>query len=224
MTPRATVADVAERWPVSRHARLARGAVAAFDEDMVTTPDGQRLTRQYLRHPGSVAVIALDADDRVAVVHQYRHAVTMRLVEPPAGLLDKPGEAPWDAARRELAEEAGLAADDWRVLADFCSSPGISQEVCRIYLARGLRQVGRPAGFVADGEETDMGLAWIALDDILAAVRAGRVANVALAFGCTSLALARATGDVDGLRAADAAWPAWQNKADQDEWLAGMGA
>jgi len=224
MTPRATVADVAERWPVSRHARLARGAVAAFDEDVVSTPDGQRLTRQYLRHPGSVAVIALDADDRVAVVHQYRHAVTMRLVEPPAGLLDQPGEEPWDAARRELAEEAGLAADDWRVLADFCSSPGISQEVCRIYLARGLHQVGRPDGFVAAGEETDMGLSWVALDDILEAVRAGQVDNVALAFGCTSLALARGTDALDTLRPGDAPWPAWDNKRRQDEWLAGMGA
>jgi len=208
--------DAPEDWPVSRHTELARGAMAAFDEDVITSPEGQRLTRQRLRHPGSVAIIAYDDDGRVAVVHQYRHAVGMRLVEPPAGLLDQAGEPAWDAARRELAEEAGLAADDWAVLVDFVSSPGISQEVARIFLARGLHQVGRPAGFAAEGEEADMGLDWLPLDDIMAAIRAGRVNNPALILGCTTLALALATGTLDRLRPAEAPWPARDLKLGHD--------
>ncbi|MCL2316299.1 MAG: NUDIX hydrolase [Actinomycetia bacterium] len=213
--------DAPEAWPVSRHTELARGAVAAFDEDVITSPEGQRLSRQYLRHPGSVAVIALDDDDRVAVVHQYRHAVAARLVEPPAGLLDKAGEPAFDAVRRELAEEAGLVATDWRVLVDFVSSPGISQEIARIYLARGLTHTGRPDGFTVEGEEADMGLDWVGLDDIMAAIRAGRVNNPALILGCTTLKLALAEDTVDDLRPADAPWPARENKVLQDARLDG---
>ena len=199
--------DAEEHWPTDgRPALLGQGAISALMQDGVTSPEGEHLFREFLRHHGSVAIIALDDDGRVAVVHQYRHAVGMRLIEPPAGLMDVPGEPGWDAAKRELAEEAGLAADDWRVLVDFASSQGISTEVARIFLARGLHQVGRPAGFAAHGEEIDMGLDWVPLDDVVAGVRAGIVNNVALAYGCTALKLALLDGGVDRLRAADAPW------------------
>ena len=208
-----TAWDAEEHWATAGAPDLlAQGAVTSFARDTITSPEGETLVREFLRHPGSVIIIALDDDGRIAVVHQYRHPVGMRLIEAPAGLLDVPGESPWEAAKRELAEEAGLGADDWRVLADFVSSPGISTEVARIYLARGLRQVGRPAGFAVHGEEVDMGLAWVNLDDVVAAVRAGEVDNVSLAYGCTALKLALTTDTLDQLRPADAPWLAREVK------------
>jgi len=205
--------DAEEHWAThGRPELLAQGAVTSLSRDTITSPEGETLVREFLRHPGSVIIIAQDDDDRIAVVHQYRHPVGMRLIEAPAGLLDVAGEPAWDGAKRELAEEAGLAADDWRVLADYVSSPGISTEVGRIYLARGLHQVGRPAGFAVHGEEVDMGLAWVSLDEVIAGIRAGLVDNVALAYGCTALKLALLDGTVDRLRPADAPWPAHEVK------------
>ena len=177
-------------------------------DDQLITPNGEELQREYLRHPGAVAVLALDDQDRVAVVHQYRHPLSMRLVEPPAGLLDVDGEAPLAAAQRELAEEAGLKADRWNVLVDFANSPGISDEVARIYLARGLTAIARPAGFALTGEEIDMGLDWLPLADGLAAIRQGLVNNVALVLGLTALGLAMMDGGLDQLRPGDSPWPA----------------
>jgi len=199
--------DQAESWHRGDHRVLYRAHVVALEEDDVTSPSGELLRREFCSHPGSVAVLALDDQARVAVVHQYRHPVQTRLVELPAGLLDVPGEAPLAGAQRELAEEAGLAADDWAVLADFCSSPGISDEVTRIYLARRLHQRARPDGFDVQGEEVDMGLAWVPLDDLLDVVRAGAVCNTALVLGVTTLRLAMADGVVDALRPGDTPWP-----------------
>jgi len=208
------IGDVEERWAVTSHRVIHRGHVVALDEDDLTSPTGEGLRREFIVHPGSVAILAMDDQERIAVVRQYRHALCMRLVEPPAGLLDMRGEAPLDAAKRELAEEAGLAADDWRVLADFCSSPGISDEVARIYLARQLHVVARPDGFEAHGEEVDMGLTWLPVDDVLDAVRAGRVNNASLVLGVTTYCFARADGIIDRLRPGDAPWPMRQRVAD----------
>jgi len=199
--------DQPETWPARAGRVIHQGHIVRLREDDLDSPAGEVLTREYLLHPGSVAIIALDDNDRIAVVRQYRHAVRMRLVEPPAGLLDVPGEPPLAAAQRELAEEAGLAADDWRVLADFCCSPGISNEVARIFLARGLRHVNRPEGYEAHGEEVDMGLAWVPLAEVLQGVRDGVVNNAALVLGVTTLHLALIAGGVDQLRPGDAPWP-----------------
>lgn len=199
--------DHAESWQVSRHEVRATGRVCDFINDTVTSPSGETFDRQYVTHPGAVGIIALDENDRVAVVRQYRHPVGMVLVEPPAGLLDVEGEDWLSAARRELAEEAMLAADDWRVLVDLCTTPGGCQETLRIYLARGLRSAPRPDGFVLEGEEVDMTVGWEPLDDLVDAVLAGHCQSPTLVAGVTSLALARATGRIDDLRPADCPWP-----------------
>jgi len=201
------IPDKAEDWPAHGHRTLAQGHIVALQEDDLTSPFGEVLTREYVAHPGSVVVLALDGDDRVAVVHQYRHAVQTRLVELPAGLLDVDGEPPLAAAQRELAEEAGQAASDWRVLADICSSPGITDETTRIFLARGLTPAPPPEGFVPHGEEVDMGLDWVAVGDFVDAIRAGQVNNVATELGVMSLALAQAQGVVEHLRPGDSPWP-----------------
>ena len=136
---RADLVDQAVGWPVTAERVLGAGTFTALLQDDITAPDGATLQREYLRHPGAVGIIALDAAGRVALVRQYRHAVRHRLLEPPAGLLDVDGEAYVLAAQRELAEEVGLAADTWHVLVDLFTTPGIVAESLRVYLARDLR-------------------------------------------------------------------------------------
>jgi len=208
------VIDENESWQVVSHEVLVRAHIVSLEQDVVSSPSGETMTRELIAHPGSVAIMALDERNRVAVVHQYRHPVGMRLVEPPAGLLDVAGESACEAARRELAEEAGLAADDWRVLVDFATSPGMSDEVLRVYLARGLRPAPRPAGFEAHDEEADMGLEWLPLADVVDGVRAGLYHNVALCMGSQALALALAEDALGELRPGDAPWPMRQRVLD----------
>jgi ADP-ribose pyrophosphatase len=129
-------------------------------------------------------------------------ALQRRLWELPAGLLDEPGEVPQVAAARELREETGLVADDWRVLIDVALSPGFCDEAVRVYLARGLREVGRPA---ADHEEADMTVHRVGLEHAVAQVLSGEIANATAAAGV----LAAYAAVVDGrpTRAVDAPWP-----------------
>lgn len=214
------VEDRPASWPVTSHQVVARGAVATFVTDQVATPDGSSIRRQYTLHPGAVGVIALDPDDRVAVVRQYRHPVAMSLIEPPAGLLDAVNEDVLAAAQRELAEEAGLAAADWRVLVDLFTSPGGTQESLRIYLARELSATAVPEGFVADGEEAHMEIAWVARADLVEAILGGRLQNPTMVAGVLALETARLSGRLDALRPADAPWPARDAWAEQNSRLA----
>lgn len=216
------VGDRPEAWPVTSHLVMAQGAVAAFVTDEVTTPDGSSMRRQYTMHPGAVGVIALDAEDRIAVVQQYRHPVAMSLVEPPAGLLDHAAEDFLAAARRELAEEAGLAASDWRVLVDLFTSPGGSQESLRIYLARELSEVATPEGFIADSEEAHMQVGWVARADLVEAILAGRLQNPTMVSGVLALEAARLAERLDDLRPANAPWPARDAWAEQNSTLAAV--
>ncbi|MFT8395885.1 NUDIX domain-containing protein [Propionibacterium sp.] len=199
--------DRAEHWPIKRHTVEATGRVSDFVEDEVLMPDGQTMVRQWVTHPGAVSIMALDDQNRVAVVHQYRHPVGMRLVEPPAGILDVDGESALTAAKRELAEEAMLAAEDWRVLVDFFSSPGGLQESLRVFLAQGLHRAPRPDGFLVEEEETDMGLSWLPLDQLVELAYAGQVQNPNMVSGTLALALAQREGRIDNLRPADTPWP-----------------
>ncbi len=211
----AELADVAMSWPSVRTAEM-RGAISAFVRDEVTAPDGSLLNREYLTHPGAVAVIALDDDDRVAVVTQYRHPAGFRFIEPPAGILDVVDEDSLVAAQRELAEEAELAASDWRVLVDVFTSPGCNEESIRVFLARGLSSTGRPDGFELHGEEAHMDLRWAPFDELVDAVFAGRVQNPTMVIGTLALHAARLDGRLDRLRTPDAAWPARTVKAHLD--------
>lgn len=213
-------ADEPAVWPVVAHRVLGRGAVSDFVDDAVATPDGTTMHRQYLLHPGAVAVIALDAEDRVVVVRQYRHPAGFRLNEPPAGLMDGHDDSALAAAQRELAEEAMLAAEDWRVLIDMFTSPGCNQEAIRFFLARGLSQVGRPDGFEVEHEELDMELCLVALDDLTEAVYAGRVQSPTMVAGVLALVAARVTGRLDDLRPADCPWPARAVRQAHNDMLA----
>jgi ADP-ribose pyrophosphatase len=198
--------DTPLRWPVTDHRVKATGIIADFVEDTVLSPEGETMSREYLRHPGSVAILALDEDERVAVLSQYRHPLGWKLLEIPAGLLDVSGEPPLHAAQRELAEEVGLAADNWSVLIDYFNSPGITDELARIYLATGLRAVPTPEGFERHGEELDMKIGWMPLEEIYAAIFAGQVQNVALMIAALAYYRVKSTGV--RLRPGDAPWEA----------------
>jgi 8-oxo-dGTP pyrophosphatase MutT (NUDIX family) len=200
--------DVQLTWPVESSTVLAQGRITKYVQDQVKTPSGRLITREYLKHPGAVGVIALDDHDRVALVRQYRHPVRHRLIEPPAGLLDVGGEDFLPAVQRELAEEAGLAAGSWAVLVDLFTTPGILGESLRIYLARDLHAVDYPDGFTLEDEEAHMDTVWASLDDLVEAVLAGRLQNPTLVSGALAAWVARERDGFVSLRTAKAAWPA----------------
>lgn len=180
-----------------------RGRVIAVRTDTTRLPSGDVVERDVVAHPGAVGVVALDDQQRVLLVEQWRQPVGQRLWELPAGLLDVPGEPAQLAAARELQEEAGLAADTWHVLVDTLSSPGMTDEATRVFLARGLASVPRPPG---EAEEADLRTRWLPLREAVAEVLDGRIRN---AMACVGLLAAHHVGEGgDGsLRPADAAWP-----------------
>lgn len=179
-----------------------RGGIIALRTDEVRMPGGVTAVREVVEHYGAVAVAAVDDQGQLALVYQYRHSLGRRLWELPAGLLDEPGEAPASAAARELREETGLVAREWRVLLDVASSPGFCDEAVRVYLARGLEHVGRPA---ADHEEADLSVHWVALGQAVDQVLAGEIVNATAAAGV----LAAHAVIVDGkpTRPLTAPWP-----------------
>lgn len=150
------------------------GKIFALRADEVLMPGDTTARREVVEHFGAVAIVALDGDDNVAMVYQYRHPVGRRLWELPAGLLDIGGEAPHLTAARELEEEVGLAATEWQVLVDLVSAPGFSDESVRVYLARDLTEIGRPE---ASDEEADMVVQWHPLESAVAMVFSGDIVN-----------------------------------------------
>jgi 8-oxo-dGDP phosphatase len=201
------IEDAAEKWPVISSAELFRGRLVAVRADKVRTPDNHLAEREVVLHPGAVAVLPLDAAGRVLMIRQYRHPVERLLWELPAGLRDVAGEDPWTTARRELLEETGYRAGDWRVLADYYSSPGFSTERLRIYLARDLEVVPEAErDFVPEAEEADLRTAWLPLEEAVGKVLAGELHNGVAALGILAGYAARSEG-FDRLRPADAPEP-----------------
>ncbi|MER5208646.1 NUDIX hydrolase [Streptomyces sp. NPDC002825] len=201
------VQDTPEEWRVVATTTPFTGKKTSVRTDDVVMPDGSVARRDYQVHPGSVAVLALDEQDRVLVLRQYRHPVRQKLWEIPAGLLDVPGENPLHAAQRELYEEAHVKAEDWKVLADLYTSPGGSDEAVRIFLARDLADAEGERYEVAD-EEADMELARVPLAELARGVLAGELHNSCLVAGVLAVVAARAGGDVESLRPATTPWPA----------------
>lgn len=201
------VVDAPQEWPVTASATPFRGAKTSIRTDDVTMPDGTVARRDYQVHPGSVAVLALDDEDRVLVLSQYRHPVRQKLWEIPAGLLDVPGENPLHAAQRELYEEAHVKAEDWRVLTDVYTTPGGCDEAVRIFLAR---QISDAEGerFAVSEEEAQMEHARVPLPRLVRSVLAGELHNNCLVVGTLALTAVLAGDGIDSLRPADAPWPA----------------
>lgn len=199
--------DTAEEWEVRATATPFVGNKTSVRTDDVVMPDGTVARRDYQVHPGSVAVVALDDQDRVLLLKQYRHPVNMKLWEVPAGLLDIPGENPLHAAQRELYEEVHVKAEDWRVLTDVYTTPGGCSEAVRIFLARDLSEAEGDR-FEVEDEEADMEFARVPLAELVRGVLAGELHNNCLVVGVLSLAAALAGDGLDALRPALAEWPA----------------
>jgi 8-oxo-dGDP phosphatase len=168
------------------------GPIISLFRERVSMPGGGDSVRDVVRHPGAVAVVALDEQDRVVLVRQYRHPVARHLWELPAGLRDADGEPPVQTARRELAEEALLAAGRWSLLATTYSSPGFSDEQVLVYLAEDLTAADRPEGFVVEHEELDMTVERMPLADAVQQVADGRIRNGISIVGLLAAAAVRA--------------------------------
>lgn len=179
--PAEPLADVPLSWPVvDSEVVYDSGWVVTVRRDTVHVPGlpEDSFGRIVVDDPGAVVVLAIDEEDRVVVLRQYRHPVGMRLVELPAGKLDQPGEDPLLAARRELREETGLAAREWSHLLTTYASPGITSEKHVMFLARGLHEVERD--FEPHHEEIDMTVARVPFADLVEAIFDGRVADAPL--------------------------------------------
>lgn len=172
--------DTDESWPVSSSTDLHRDDwVVALRSDQVSNPaepDGPSFRRLVLEHPGAAMVLAIDDDDRVLCLRQYRHPARRRFLELPAGICDAPGEDPREVAVRELREEVEFRAEEWTHLISVWSSPGISAERHHFYLARGLSPCDR-GDFALEHEEADMEILWVPLDELREAILDGRVSD-----------------------------------------------
>jgi ADP-ribose pyrophosphatase len=202
--------DVLRPRPVLRSEVVHDGLVWDVVRDTVDLGEAGTVQREYVQHPGAVGILALDDAGRVLLVRQYRHPVGYELWELPAGLLDTEGEAPVEAAERELAEEADLVAQRWDVLVDWFNSPGGMDEAIRVFLARDLSEVPHHERHEREHEEAGLVPVWVDLDEARDAVLAGRLHNPTAVVGVLAACAARETG-WQTLRPADAPWP--QHKA-----------
>ena len=174
------LSDEPQSWPVHEVEHIWQGAAPfSVRRDIISAPDKPEETfgRLVLEHPGAVVILAVDEQERVLVLHQYRHPASTRFVELPAGLLDVEGEDPVVAARRELREEGLVEAGRWTHLFTTYSSPGLSSERIGYYLAQDLTPAADRGGFEPPHEFSDMTLEWAPVDDHHAALREGRVTD-----------------------------------------------
>lgn len=171
-----------------------RGPVFRLVTDEVAMPGGGTAHRDYLAHVGAVGVVALDDDDRVVLIRQYRHPVAAHLWELPAGLIDVEGEQPPATAARELAEEADLTASRWDLLADIHPTPGASDELIRLFLARDLAPVPHHERHNRSDEEAGLVVRMVDLDEAVGMVYTGEITNAACVAGLLAAARARDLG------------------------------
>lgn len=180
------------------------GNILALRADEVAMPGGNTARREVVEHFGAVAIAALDDDRAITLVYQYRHPLGRRLWELPAGLLDAGGEPPQVTAARELQEEAGLAATQWRVLVDLVSSPGFSDESVRVFLATGITEIDRPD---AHDEEADLIVERVPMSEAVRMVLSGEIVNSIAVAGILAVHALDLSGDgVESLRPVDAEW------------------
>lgn len=197
MSPRAgsgppTVDDLRER--VVDRRIVHRGSYLEFRIDTVERADGSRATRDIAGHPGAVAVVALDREDRVALVRQWRLPADDALLEIPAGGLDvaEDGskEDPEHAARRELEEETGLRAGTWRRLATFYTAPGFTDEIMHLFLAEDL-EPAHPGDRLGPDEDERLILSWLPWRDAVEAAERGEIRDAKTIVGLFWLARLR---------------------------------
>jgi ADP-ribose pyrophosphatase len=166
--------------------------------DTVQRADGTTGTRDVVKHPGAVAVLALDVDDRLLLVRQWRIPAGRAMLEIPAGTLDVHDgvtEDPGIAARRELEEETGSRAGSWRRLASFWTAPGFATELMHLYLATGLESVHGDDRLAPDEDER-LELSRFTIDEALALVDAGEIVDAKSMLGILWLERLRRAGEL----------------------------
>ncbi|MFI5927820.1 NUDIX domain-containing protein [Micromonospora sp. NPDC051543] len=194
------------RYEVRSREERYRGRIFDVVTEEVTMPGGGTALRDLVRHVGAVAVVALDDAGQVVLIRQYRHPVGRHLWELPAGLMDVSGEELPAAALRELAEEADLTAGRIDVLVDLHSSPGFTNEIVRVFLARDLADVPADERHERHDEEADLQVVRVDLDEAVGMVLAGEITNASAVAGLLAAARGRDTGFA-ALRRAEALLP-----------------
>lgn len=163
---------------------MYKGRLIDLNLEQVRLPDGRRIELEVVRHPGGAVVCAIDGQDRVCLLRQYRHATEEGTIwELPAGCIDNTDVSPLHTAQRELREEAGLDADRWQDLGSIYPTPGFCDEVLHLFLARDLKSVPR-----APQDDELIEVHWLALDEAVAMALDGRIRDaksvVGLLRGC----------------------------------------
>jgi 8-oxo-dGTP pyrophosphatase MutT (NUDIX family) len=172
---------------------IYQGRIITLRKDVVAMPGGGESVREVVHHPGAVGIVAIDDQDRVVMLRQYRHPIGEHLWELPAGLRDVDGEPPVETARRELAEEVQLAAERWSLLTTQYPTPGFCDELVLLYLAEGLSEAALPDGFTAEHEELDMTVERVPLAEAVQWVFDGTVRNSLAVIGLLAAAQLRAS-------------------------------
>lgn len=171
------LSDADASWPVTSSESKYESPYVSLGIDTIVDPDGAEHARAVVSPNDAIGILALDNEDRLLLVEQYRHPIRRRLLEIPAGTLDVPGESALDASIRELAEEADLIAGRWEPQLKLVATPGYSTESWQVFLATDLRPVPEADRTVRLAEEADMVQWWLPFDEAVAAVLAGRISD-----------------------------------------------
>lgn len=181
------LADEVHRFPVLAEEHRFSGAKWSVWSETVDI-EGDVVVRDVLRHPGAVAVAAVDEDGRLLLIRQYRHPVATYMWEIPAGLLDQPGEDLVECARRELAEEAGVTAQHWTRLLELALSPGGTSERITIFRATGLTVDPASRPHTGEAEERELPQLWVTLSDAVERCFDGSITNATAVAAILALA------------------------------------
>jgi ADP-ribose pyrophosphatase len=181
------LADEAFEYPVVATRLGFQGKKWSIQSDEVDI-DGDVVTRDVLRHPGAVAVAAVDEAGRLLLIRQYRHPMSSFMWEIPAGLLDIAGEDRLECAKRELAEEAGVTAQDWSWLLELALSPGGTSERITIFRASGLHIDPESRPVTGEAEERHLPQKWVTLAEATARCLDGSITNATAVAAILALA------------------------------------
>ena len=155
-----------------KRTRLYEGRVFNILVDDVEYPSGNKSIREVAEHPGGAVALALFPDGRTILVNQHRYPIDEFIWELPAGKLN-PGEDPLPCAQRELEEETGYRATEWKKLTSIYTSPGFCSEVLHLFLARGL--AGGPGERKLEEGEQTMTMTLFSLADVIAMIERGEI-------------------------------------------------
>ena len=181
------LADEPHQFPVLAEEHRFTGAKWDIWSETVDI-DGHVVVRDVLRHPGAVAVAAVDGEGRLLLIRQYRHPVAAYMWEIPAGLLDQPGEDLLECARRELAEEAGVTARTWSPLLELALSPGGTSERITIFLATDLTVDPGSREHTGEAEERELPQLWVTISEAAERCFDGSISNATAVAAILALA------------------------------------